>query len=507
MKSNDLYEGAERVKCLKDRYLFPNETETVRAYNRRLLRAVYDNWLLPGITARQSLLWEKGPARTDFGLLDKFIQDVDGLGTPADVFFMHVTERAMVEGIHWVLVDKTAPKPLSGDAQPSEPFGIKPLVSDTLSRQQEEDMGIRPFFKAIPGWAVYDWAVGEDKQLDWAVIAQIRETKDGPGLACYRVPQRYVWTRARWDLYEEDPGASKKKGSNYLRRDDLGLGVGPWNWKSGGDHNLGSVPLVPFYGIFEQPYVGWPVTKDVLDHAILIYNKGSDRDTAEFKTNNPIPYIIGSKNPEKVSVTSDSGIFLPAAQGEPTPSIGYLQSNGAGIDSTRTSERDLISRVFQLQLQSMRKDTSQVQSGESLKVENKMFHTSIGSFAAHSEMSENRCWFFFDLWTLGQAPGADPFAGKVAYVKDFSSQLIEAAMITAYSTMVKDKQLSIETFLRLLVDNEVLPGDIDPIKEISRIETESLKLDLPAFNPGSAPAGPSVPGQPTPGSPAPQQGE
>lgn len=477
--SSHLFAGEHVVKAQKKTYLYQNETESAKAYERRWKRAYYDNWLLPGILARMSLIWEKMPTREKFGAIDLFIKDVDGRETTSDVFMMGVTEAALVEGLRWVLVDKTAP--------PDQLRGTE------LSLQQEKDFKIRPYFRSIPGCAVLDWDIGNDRQLLWAVVAQSREQKPGPGLGSLLVPQRMVWTRKEWVLYEPPESALREMTSrqkiNYLRKTGLDPETvqvnpsGSWVEVRRGMHPLNAVPLVPFYGIFESDFVGWPVTKDILGHCIAIYNKASDRDNAEFKTNSPVPYVIAEKNPERLTVASENGIFLPPTKDVPNPSIAYLEHTGAGIQAGRESERDLIKRIFEIQLQSMKGDTRQVQSANSLKQESKLFHASMSMTSSRFEMSEVQCW---RLWWRWQAASGD-FPGTVVYQKDFSDQLIDEAMIRSLSDMVERLQLSRKTLLEILQGKEVLPPSVNVQSELTQIESDQETFAMPGFGQATPP--------------------
>lgn len=490
--SSELYAGERCVKERGQRYLFRTESESAKLYNFRLCRAHFDNWLVPGVTARQSLLWEKSPSRDKFDpVIEELIEDVDGLGTSADVFFMSVTERAMVEGMRWVLVDKTNIQP---DGVPDEQISV----------QAAQEIGLRPFFRSIPGELVFDWHVGDDRKLLWVVIAQFREERDGPGAPIRVIPQRLVWTRQEWILYEpEGRGQSHRASSktrynvreeeNELDTDVINSSGGGWKEVSRGAHDMGEVPIVCFYGLREEPFLGWPVTKDILGKVIAVYNKQSDRETAEFKTNNPIPWVKAERNPEKVTVVSDGGIYLPQRQDGPEPAIGYLEHNGVGITLSRDSERDIIKRIFEIQLQSMRSETRQVQSEGSLKQESKLFHSGMTVFAMNAEMAEAECWRLMAKWQ-----GIGEFKGTIVYQRDFSDKLITDAMVKSFSDLQDRGQLSLETLLKVLIDNEVLPGDTDINQEIRRIEDELEKRVLPGFGSKTPTNQPGDPNNPKP---------
>ena len=485
----DLYAGSHIVKLRRDIYLFKSETETQKAYQRRLDRAVYDNWLRPPIEARQALLWNKNPVRQNFGDMEEFIEDVDGLGTPADVFFERVTEAAQVQGLAWVLIDKPGPPStwVAPEDRKLENREVGPeqreitARTDVISLQAEKELGLRPYLQIIPGAAILDWDVGPDRKLLWAVVGQTREEKPGPGVRRLRVPQRMIWYRDHWEIWEsveEDLGEEARTKDQLLTKGehvDPSLEGFPNSWAktNEGPNDLGEVPLVPFYGIYEDEYLGWPVTKDVLDHVISIYNKFSDRDQGEFKTNNPIPYIISEKNPEQVAVSSDNGIWIEQQPESAGASIGYLEHSGGGIEASRTSERDLIKRIFEIMLQQSKSDTRQVQSAPSLRMESRLFNASLASVATLAEASEREAWRMFSLWQNKD------FKGEIEYVKDFEDNQIAEAFLKVLSDLTEKQQLSLQTLIELLQKHEVLPPTIDVQEELRRLEDEQNRLAIP----------------------------
>jgi hypothetical protein len=460
-KAIDLYSGEATVKAKSTEYLFQNTGEATDTYDRRLKRAAFDNWCSPPVMARQALLWNKSPARDKFGpKLEALILDVDGRGTPADVFFRRITERAQVEGMTWVLVD-------SGRA----PEGVDPA---TLSAADAARLRLRPTMANIPGPAVYDWDTGDDGELEWAVIAQTFEAKAGPGVAAVVTEQRVVWTRESWTVYR---GERATAAANAPMK---------WALADEGVNALGRVPLVPFYGIKEGEFLGRSILKDVLGHTISIFNKASDRDMAEFRTNAPIPYFVCDDKPESVSALGDSAIWIKSPTAG-NAQVGYLQHTGAGIESTRDSERESIKRIFEIMLQASKSDSKQVQSADSLKVENRLFNASLNGTAAAAESGELRAWQLMAAWL-----GESKWAGSVVYVKDFDDSQIETAMLTVFSGMAEKGQLSKETLLGVLDQNDMLPGDTTPEEELRRIEDEQNRL----LGPGAAPVAPE--GQPAP---------
>lgn len=446
-KARDLHAGSEVIKQAGHEYLFPTQNEKDNQYKIRLKRAVYDNWPKVVIDTRQSLTWKNAVQRENFGELEQFILDVDGFGTTADAFFRMVTESASVSGLDFVLVDKT---PLRSDRE--------------LSRQEETEAGIRPKFIHIPGENVFDWQFGQDQKLEWVVIRAIDAPKRLPGESVETTELRIVWTRTEIKTYEQ--AKKDKLGSQASAK-------AKWNLRSTQPNQLGSIPLVPVYGFRLAEFFGVSVIKDILDHAISIYNKFSDRDWFEFLSNSPVTTIIAGEKPDMVNVGSNQGIFIPSTQGNKWE-VAYLEPTGKGAESSRDSERDLIRRIFEIALRQSRRDTAQIQSFRSQQEEAKIFRSSLVAVTEEFEQSEQRCWELAAQWE-----GIDDWQGEVIYNRDFDDKMIEASMIEAFSRVTERNQLSRETLLTLLQKGEILPEDLDLIAEINRIRQDQDDLAFP----------------------------
>jgi hypothetical protein len=468
-RASDLYAGPVVVKAKAEQYLYKTANEEKKDYEHRLKRAVYDNWLAVVILGRLAMLWRKAPEREVPEELQAFLDDVDRRGTAADVFFKSMNELSSVEGLRFVLVDKTSVALLDGETGPGALDSQGRWWPHPFTVAAEEALGIRPFFKPIPAESVYDWKFGDDGLLDWVVIASNLVAKGEPGFPAKVTPQRIIWRRNTWEVWEKaDPNKDKDAAA-----DD-------WVLRNMGINPLGEIPLVAFYGIKEEDFVGWPICKDWLDHVVSIYNKFSDRDISEFLTNNPIPYFIGSKKPEALTATHGRGIYLEALQGIDAK-LGYMETSGNGAEASRNSERDLIRRIMEMALRQAKKDTAQVQSDDSLKEEARIFTASLASTAVAMESGERKCWEYLARWQAKDPKAKDAFNGSVTYNKDFDDDAIQTEMVKIMSDMVEKSQLPLEIFLELLKKGEVLPEDIDIKAALRKIEDDLNRLSMPGF--------------------------
>lgn len=446
-RARDLFAGSHTVKENSKEYLFETENETTTQYDIRLKRAVYENWPKVVIDNRQALTWKNSVKRNEFRQLEKFIDDVDGFGTSADSFFRMVTESSSVGGMDWVLVDKTR---LESDRE--------------LSKQEEQELGLRPKFIHIKGENVLDWQLDSAQKLDWVVIRSMKSEPKLPGSELLVKDQRVVWFKEFIQVWEQITPEKVNQENVKPRWELVGQQLNP----------LGEIPLIPFYGIRMGPLLGLSVIKDILDHTVSIYNKFSDRDWFEYLSNSPVMTIIGGDKPEKVNTGSNVGIYIPSTNGKKWE-VKYLEPTGAGAQSSRDSERDLIRRIFEIALRQTKRDSAQVQSFQAQREEVKIFRSSLAAVTEEFEISEQRCWDLAAKWE-----GLEDWEGEVKYNRDFDDKMIEASMITAFSNAVERNQLSRSTFLEQLIAGEVLSSETDIVEEINRIRQDQDDLAMPS---------------------------
>ncbi len=449
--ARDLFSGAEAVRAKGPLYLYKGSVESNDLYNLRLKRAVFDNWVKVAVLTRVALTWRKRPSRekTLPKSLVAFIEDIDGKGTHADVFFKNVDIDASVDGMTWVKVDKTR----------------KPDLGRPLSAQEERELNLRPFMTSVPAGNVLDWHIGKDGALDWLVEASGAYRIEAPGKERSETEKRTIWYRGHFEVYD----VKKENNKSIFTK----------NEEESGDHDLGVVPFVPFYGNKECDYLGWPVATDVLGHNLAIYNKYSDRDAAEFLSNNPRAYAICPERPELLNANVDNGIWIKAEPGVQCD-IGYLEPTGAGLTSSRESERDLIRRIHETMLQQAKRDTAQVESADTLREEARIFNSSLMSHAFMLMQQERICWRLMAKWQrVDESAVKNP-----EYNTDFDDSIVEAAVIGAFSAAAEKKQISKRTFFEdVLKSGEAVGPDRTWEEEARQILRENL-LDADSIMPG-----------------------
>jgi hypothetical protein len=279
---------------------------------------------------------------------------------------------------------------------------------------------------------------------------------------------RIVWERGGWRKYEKKDSKSPSKGEKK-----------GWVEIESAETGMAEVPLIPFYGIYDRAGLGWPVTLDVLDHCIAIYNKYSDRDYGEFQSNNPIPCIISGAPPTAVSVAYGMGIHIDSRKG--AADAKYLEHSGSGLTASLDSEKNLIARIRDIAEYQAKRDTAQVQSADSQKEERWLFRSSLHSASGMYESGELECWRLAAKWRGVGTIEED----AVQYSRDFSEDTVNEVFLETFSTMTERQQMSRELLLETmekLRDRGLLPKDFDPKREINRILAEQESFAMPKPN-------------------------
>jgi len=447
-KARDLYDGSDVVKAAESDYLYQENNESDTDYELRLKRAVFDPYCEKIINARQALLFRREHVRVLPPELEFLRADADNYGTIAPIFFAEAARDAQIDGIHWVCVDATK------------------LNTTFTSMRQQQEAGYRVFFEHIPAANVIDWEIGEDDKLNWAVVSQNGTEPRTPGEAPVTRSQWKVWTRTGWVIYEasSDDGTSAynaRKTTSYVVVDQ-------------GEHPLGVVPLVPFYGFKRCACSGWPVTRNLLDYVLAIYNKRSDLDWFERLAAHPIPYVISAEKPEKLD--AGAGLWVRSGPNVGQVMVAYLETNGTGFDSIRSSISELNAKIYATALAQAQYDSAQVQSAETIREERKIFSNSLIGSSFGYEAAESECWKIAAKWLK-----ADPNAVVIEYNRDFDDVLIETTMIDTLNGLADSGRLTTKTLLTTLRDGECLPDEFDVEQELAALKAEQAERDAIAL--------------------------
>jgi hypothetical protein len=429
----DLYQGGANMETTgkAKQYLPRHPFETAKQYDIRLNRATYRNHAAPIVQVFSSSVTEGTIDRTIPAQIEALTDDVDRSNTPADQYFNDVATKAAARGIQFVVVDSP-----QGEAQ-------------NLAEAQAQ--GIRPYFVQIEPWNVLDWAFGADGRLDWVKLFENVEISADPFEGHKDQDQYRIWYRDKWELWVE---SESEKGETKLELQDEGL------------NPVGQVPIVPFYFERSQPMVGVSALDDVSSLCKRVFMRDSELDKNLFDSAVEIACFFGFEEDEMEEFvrSSSNGARSQSAEAR----IEYAAPTGRAWEALTRAINEDEERIREIALRMVRPDSKQVESAESKREDRKQLNSQLERFARNCEAGEEQCWKLAAAWMNVRDAEVD-----VTYDKDFNETKISDQLMRAFVDIRRNRDLSRETFLRMLHQWGWMPEDFDVDAEIERLESEN----------------------------------
>lgn len=459
----NLYEGGSYIED-NSQYLLRHPFETKKQFEIREDRATYRNFAAPIVDTFSAAICEGRPARVIPDALKPMLADVDRLGNSADSYFQDNTRKAAAAGVHFVLVD------------------MEPGTGGSIEADKQAGRRLEPYFVNVEAGNLLDWGIGDDGELDWAVVKEHVEARREPFSACSRKVRLTLWTRTTWQRWERTDG--KNKGSTSFK--DIG----------GGSHPLGRVPIVPFYFEFERPMVGNSALDDVSTLILRIYRRDSELDKLLFDCAVPLLHARGVTQDEIAAfVKASSNAFCTS---QPDSALTYVEPTGGSFEALAAAITRDEASVREIALRQIRPDSAVAVSADGKKIDKGQLDSQLAKFAQLCRAAEELCWRLAAKW-LGQADSGI----EAKYNEDFSVDDVNVALIAAMSTLQSNRVISRKTLLEVEAVKKALPEGYDPVEDKREIE-EDMRLGG-AMNAGRGLGGILKPGQaPNPAGQPPQ---
>ncbi len=452
-KLQDCFEGGNKVqKATDDKYLVKRAKEDDARYAVRKRRAVYYNKPEQIISTFQGHIWRKQPDRESLpDALFEIVGNVDRLGKTANGFFKEVTEMAQVKGVCWVLVDY--------------PVNPNPEIEkQSLAEEQALVVphGLRPYFVKIDPQDLLDWGFVNNpdgsQSLYYAVIRESIEVSNEPFLKRESEVQYRVIKPDVIEIWKNQKVGDK----------EMAVRVGSKM------NTLGEIPIIPFYGKQVRFGVGKSAIHNIVDLALELYNKHSDKDNAEFMSAYPIPFFKMCDLDGKLKMGEGVGI----ASGDPNGDFRLVEFQGASIEALRRTEQDILQEMFDLALKQIRQTGAQRETAEAKRLDRLDATSDIQARVIGFEESEQKCWEFAADWLKL----ADKREQWIKYNNDFDIRDMQADLANIFLTMTDSEKLSTETLWNVLKRGELLDPDFNPDEEWERILEDRNRRAMPGFN-------------------------
>lgn len=428
-KINDCYVGGGNIyDAIDGKYLIKKSNETSTDYDDRKKRSVYYNKCAQIISTYQGHLWRKEPTRDLASPLKKLMENVDKEDTTANEFFRFITEWAQIFGVYFVLIEYP-----------------ENYYRDDQTIAEEQELGLRPYMVPIDPRNILDWGYSIDpngsKSLEYVVIKEVA--------ILYNIPFQPAQTENRYRVIFKD--------HHEIYRYDEDHNIELLYEK---DNTLGEIPLVPFYAKKVKDMVGKSVLTDIVDLNIELYNKHSDKDTAEWWTAHPVPFFKGFQASD-VETGPQYGVFNM----NPNSDIRLVEFSGTSIGALRETEQDILREIFDLALKQVKPTSVQRQTIESKRFDRLDALSDLQARAISFSESETECWKYMAKWI-----NIDYKNISVDYNLDYNITELQSDMIKTLLTLSQSKIITKETLLKLLLRGEILLDDFDIDKEMKALE-------------------------------------
>ena len=427
----DFCTGGETVEGKTD-YLPQHPYETEAQYKLRQSMSTYKNHAKPIVSVFSSSVWRKKPIRELPPGLEDLVGDVDTFGTSVDMFFRFVTQKSAETGVFFVLVDST---------KAPEDVEIK-------TQKDSKIYNIRPYLVAVPALSVISWGF-DDTGLSFLVIKEDRKISTGPFTEPIKGIYYQIWSRVGWEFYKE----TDKEG---LILDSSGV------------HPCGEVPVIPCYFKKKAEIVGDSAISDVTSLLSRAYNMENALDKSLFDTAFPQQAFYGfdADSIKEYIRASSNGL----CSSDPGAKSEFVEPEGRAFEALEKKVKNDELSIKEIALRMLRSDSKVGESAEAKKIDNQQFTSQLSVFSQNCQETETRCWALMQKWLGGKAD-----AIEIKYHTDFDVERISGDLIKAFSEMRRNKDLSRETFWKIMQNAEVpFPENFNEGEETERL-TEELR--------------------------------
>lgn len=309
-KMRDVYGGNKTMREAGKKYLPMLLKESEEAYKARLVALTIPNSLREAIRGYAGRIFAKPTTKgEDFDeAFNAWWEDIDRLGSKADVFFRRVVASGILSGISWVLVDMPA--------------------SNAENLAQEREMNIRPYCRKYDALDVIFVEANEQGQI---IDFRVRET----AFQTVELVQKQVtiirrYTPGLCEVYNVTTGQVAAYALSYPAQ----FGV----------------PVVPYVAADEvgAGYYVEPPLLDMADLSIRLWNSQAEQDNCLHIARCPLLFARGWK-PEANDESGNEMVVTTTQvyySEDPAASLNWVEHSGAALGAGR-DDIDSLQRQIQ----------------------------------------------------------------------------------------------------------------------------------------------------------------
>jgi len=433
--------GGERSMKAAERTYLPQEpTETNPQYTNRLKRSTLKNYFAWAVENHTGRVFKKPVVFSDD--TDKLIIDynsnIDLMGSNADAFYREVFRDMLVKGISYVYVDY-------------------PRVTEDLSLADELDAGFRPYCIHIKADQVINAVSGMVNSRKVLVRAHILET--------ITVPDGEWSTKTIQQIRVLYPGCWQ------LWRNEDSLSNGKWYIYDEGETSLSYIPLIPLYGKKSGFFGGISPLQNLANLNRAHWQSLSDQMNITHVARVPILFGTGFDDGDTLSVGSKSAIMGPDGS-----TLLYVEHTGKAIEAGMNELKDLEDRMMLESLELLNtKGGNETATSKSLDISD--INCSLQDLAIKLQRMIKKINNTMCDWESIER------SGTVVVNTDFGLQLRDGSESNILLKMRQNRSVSINTFHKEMKRRGILSPDFDSEKDITLLEEEKIKENLPEPEP------------------------
>lgn len=244
-----------------DAFLLQYEKEPTKFFKERKRRSAYENILADCIDRRSDIIFSRNIKRdpkagNKVNIWKEINENIDQDGTARGDFIQRVCfPLSQIFGWVPVLVDKPEGAAYTGQGQ--------------------QDQKLWPYAVPILPLNFLNWRMGDDGQLEWALLRFDTRRLGEPMAEEKQVREYRLIDRVKTEVWEE---RRESDGQGETTVDYVRLRTAP--------HNLGSVPVVVLYDkqMLGQKFIGAPSLLSSTDLSILMFNMMNWSGEVAYKT-------------------------------------------------------------------------------------------------------------------------------------------------------------------------------------------------------------------------------
>lgn len=327
--------------------------ESPANYTFRQQLSYYLNHTAPIINACVDPIFKDTISRNynESELFEKFLNDVDRLGTTLQEFMRYNSTQAKMYGVMYVLVDNVSE--------------IGETVADQVDNRQ------LPYLVAIEPKCVYSWRTNDIGELDFFAYRTTVFDDEGKTKTQY-----HEWTRTSWTLKNDEQKVVAT-----------------------GEHNLGKVPVVQWFGrssrkvdILPPPeYLAIAKTNHQVYHLCSLLTQILNMQT--FST---LTLPDNGQGADDITIGTNNVLLYPA---ESSHAPAYIAPDRGPAEIIMSVIKMLVDDMYRLSGINSVIGVQEAKSGVAKQWDFERTNQRLADFSVQCESAENDIVELFELWT------------------------------------------------------------------------------------------------------------